>query len=473
MDNKKKKFHFIGIGGAGMSGLAEVFCRSGYAVQGSDIKKTKVTDRLEAIGVDVKGSHSAGNVEGADYAVHSSCIKEDNPELQEARRRNIPVLRRIEALNILAEGKRLVAVSGAHGKTTTSSLISYLLIEAGFDPTVFIGADVHFLNGNARWGQSDLMVTEADESDGSFLFLKPMYSVTTNMDMEHMDYYSSMDNVIKAYKKFIDNTSDDGIAFVGIDDKNLRDLVERSDRKIVTYGISADADLRAENIDLLGLNGSSFDVIYKGKALGRIKLSIIGTHNILNTLAAIAVAMRLGADFSFIKDVIGNFKGADRRFNMTRLKSDIFVIDDYAHHPTEIKATLKTLENAGRRIVAVFQPHRYSRTKHLREQFGKCFDLADYLIITDIYSAHEKPIDGVSAKDLCESARQCGHKNVHFVPKDDIIKHLTDIIKPGDAVFILGAGDIDELPKKLIKTLTSQNCNAKDCHSRESGNPEL
>ncbi|NQV04277.1 MAG: UDP-N-acetylmuramate--L-alanine ligase [Candidatus Omnitrophica bacterium] len=452
--HKKKRFHFIGIGGAGMSGLAEVFSRSGYLVQGSDIKKTKVTDRLEAMGAGVKEMHLAKNIDGVDCIVYSSCIKKDNPEIKEARRRGIPVLRRIEALNMLVGEKKLIAVSGAHGKTTSASIISYLLIEAGLDPTVFIGAEVHFLNGNARCGQSDLVVTEADESDGSFLFLRPFYSVTTNIDMEHMDYYSNMDNVISAYKKFIDNTRNEGIAFIGIDDESLRDIARASRKKIVTYGASKDADIRAENIELMGVDGSSFDVVFKGKALGRINLSITGMHNVLNTLAAIGIAMHLGVKFSFIKGVIGDFRGADRRFDMKRLDSDIFLIDDYAHHPTEIKATLKTLQGSGKRIVVVFQPHRYSRTKYLREQFGRCFDLADHLVITDIYSAHEEPIDGVSARDLCASAQECGHKDVHFVPKDDIIRHLKSVVKPGDAVFILGAGDIDELPGKLIQSLS-------------------
>ena len=437
-----------------MSGLAEVFSRSGYLAQGSDIKKTKITDRLEAMGVGVKEMHSARNIDGADYIVYSSCIKKDNPELTEARRRGIPVLRRIEALNMLVGEKKLIAVSGAHGKTTSASIISYLLIKAGLDPTVFIGADVHFLNGNARCGQSDLVVTEADESDGSFLFLRPFYSVATNVDMEHMDYYSNMDNVIKAYKKFIDNTTDAGIAFIGSDDEILWDIAKASSKKIVTYGAGKDADIMAKNIELLGVEGSSFDVVFKGKVLGRLNLSIAGMHNVLNTLAAIGIAIHLGVKFSFIRDVIGDFKGADRRFNMWRLDSDIFLIDDYAHHPTEIKATLKTLEDSGKRIVAVFQPHRYSRTKYLREQFGRCFGLADHLVITDIYSAHEEPVDGVSARDLCASAQECGHKDVHFVPKDDIIKHLKSVVKPGDAVFILGAGDIDELSGKLIQSLS-------------------
>ena len=437
-----------------MSGLAEVFSRSGYLAQGSDIKKTKITDRLEAMGVGVKEMHSARNIDGADYIVYSACIKKDNPELTEARRRGIPVLRRIEALNMLVGEKKLIAVSGAHGKTTSASIISYLLIKAGLDPTVFIGADVHFLNGNARCGQSDLVVTEADESDGSFLFLRPFYSVATNVDMEHMDYYSNMDNVIKAYKKFIDNTTDAGIAFIGSDDEILWDIAKASSKKIVTYGAGKDADIMAKNIELLGVEGSSFDVVFKGKVLGRLNLSIAGMHNVLNTLAAIGIAIHLGVKFSFIRDVIGDFKGADRRFNMWRLDSDIFLIDDYAHHPTEIKATLKTLEDSGKRIVAVFQPHRYSRTKYLREQFGRCFGLADHLVITDIYSAHEEPVDGVSARDLCASAQECGHKDVHFVPKDDIIKHLKSVVKPGDAVFILGAGDIDELSGKLIQSLS-------------------
>jgi len=436
-----------------MSGLAEVFHCTGYMVQGSDIKKTKVTDRLEQAGIRVEESHFAKNIDGADYVVYSSCITEENAELKEARQRRVPVLRRIEALNMLMGDKDLVAVSGAHGKTTTSSLIAYLLIKAGMDPTVFIGADVAFLDGNARYGRSNIVVTEADESDGSFLFLRPLYSVSTNIDREHMDYFSTMDNVMAAYKKFTENTKEGGCAFVCADDANLNEIAKNSSRRIARYGISKDAEIRAERIDLMGMDGCAFDLVFKGKALGRIKISLIGMHNILNALAAIGVAMDMGVDFSTIKKSIADFKGADRRFIVTELHSDILVIDDYAHHPTEIKATLKALEDSGKRIIAVFQPHRYSRTKYLKEQFGKCFDLADHLVITDIYSAHEVPIDGVSARDICESAKKCGHKDVHFVSRDDIIKHLTDVVRPGDAVFILGAGDIGELPQTIAKTL--------------------
>jgi UDP-N-acetylmuramate--alanine ligase len=346
-----------------------------------------------------------------------------------------------------------VAVSGAHGKTTTTSLIAYLLIEAGLDPTVFIGADVPFLNGNARCGKSNLVITEADESDGSFLLLDPLYSVSTNVDFEHMDYYSSMENVIEAYTRFITNTKDEGAAFVCVDDDRLRAIAKDNCKKIVRYGFSEDADIRADDVRLLGLNGSKFDLIFKNKVLGDISLSIIGMHNVLNSIAAIGVAMDLGVDFDFIRKVIGNFRGANRRFNITHIDSDIFVIDDYAHHPTEIKATLKSLEDSGKRIVAVFQPHRYSRTKYLKEEFGRCFDLVDHLVITDIYSAHERPIDGVSALDLCESVKRYGHKNVNFVAKDAIIQHLKYVVKRGDVVFILGAGDIDELPEKIIQVL--------------------
>ncbi len=451
--NKLKRAHFIGIGGSGMSGLAEIFHCHGYIVQGSDVKKTKVTDRLEAMGIRVEESHSAKNVEGVDFVVYSSCIREENEEIREARHRRIPVLRRIEALNMLMGNKDIVAVSGAHGKTTTSSLISYILIKAGLDPTVFIGADVDFLDGNARYGRSNIVVTEADESDGSFLLLNPLYSVSTNIDKEHMDYYLSMDDVKASYRRFIENTKDNGRAFVCIDDCNLKKIASNSSRRIVGYGLSQNADIRAKGIKLLGLEGSRFEVVTKNKILGKIELSIIGMHNVLNALAAIGVAMDLGVEFSFIKKVIADFKGVDRRFIVRYLDSDILIIDDYAHHPTEIKTTLKALEDSGRRIVAVFQPHRYSRTRYLKEEFGGCFDLAEHLVITDIYTAHEQPIDGVSAMDICESAKRCGHKDVNFVSKEDIIDHLVRIIRPRDAVFILGAGDIGELPERIARTL--------------------
>jgi UDP-N-acetylmuramate--alanine ligase len=451
--DKNKTLHFIGIGGAGMSGIAEVLHRCGYTVQGSDIKRTKVTDRLISLGIRVNISHSAENIKNADYIVYSSCITSENPELAEARRRGINILRRIEALNILMEGKKMIAVSGAHGKTTTTSLISYLLISAGLDPMVFIGADVHFLDGNARYGRGDIAVTEADESDGSFLYLKPFYGVSTNIDMEHMDYYSNMEHVIASYGEFIENTRDDGKAFICCDDNLLKGLAGRSSKNIMRYGFSGNADIKAKDIELMGLNGSRFKVVSNGRIMGEIRLPIAGAHNILNSLAAVGIAMDAGVDFSVIQKAISDFKGAERRFNISKAGSDIIIIDDYAHHPTEIKATLKIMEGSGRRVVAVFQPHRYSRTKYLREQFCGCFDLVDHLIITDIYSAYEKPIDGVSAVDLSENIKNSGHKDVHFVPKSDIIKHLTDVVRQGDAVFVLGAGDIGEMPGKIAISL--------------------
>jgi UDP-N-acetylmuramate--alanine ligase len=285
-----------------------------------------------------------------------------------------------------------------------------------------------------------------------------MYSISTNIDREHMDYYETMDNVLKAYKQFIENTKEEGCAFICAEDENLKNIAKESRKRIIKYGISEDADIRAENIALLGLDGSEFNVRYKGAKLGRIKLSILGLHNVINSLAAIGVAMELGLNFDKIKNVIGEFKGADRRFIITRLpESDIVIIDDYAHHPTEIRATLKAMENSGRRIVAVFQPHRYTRTRDLKDQFGKCFDIADHLVVTDIYSADEKPIEGVSGNDICESAKSYGHKDTHFISKDDIIRHLIDIAKPGDAIFLLGAGDIGEMPPKIAKALESIN----------------
>lgn len=463
---KDKSIYFIGIGGCGMSGLAEVFHSHGYKVHGSDIKKTKITERLESKGICVKIGHFAANIEGADYVVYSSCITKENVEMEEARKRNIPLLRRIEALNMLVGDKNMIAVSGAHGKTTTTSLISFLLIRAGLDPTVFIGADVDFLEGNARCGWSNLVVTEADESDGSFLLLDPLYTVATNIDKEHMDYYADMDEVIAAYREFIENTKKGGSSFVCADDHNLLSAAKNSSKKIVTYGVSQDADIRASNIEVMGLDGTRFNFVFKDRVLGDIHLSIRGMHNILNSLAAIGVALDLGVDFSLIKKVIPDFKGADRRFVVTCLDSDILVIDDYAHHPTEIEATLKTLENSGRRIVVVFQPHRYSRTQYLKEEFSSSFRLADYLVVTGIYAAHENPIDGVSAEDICEQARKHGHRDAYFVPRCDIIKHLARSVRPHDAVFILGAGDIGELYGEIVKVLGGINFSSRKAKDR-------
>jgi len=456
---KAKTVHFIGIGGIGMSGIAEVFHCYGYHVQGSDVRRSKITDRLKAMGIDVMIGHAAENIKGAEIAVYSSCISESNPEFIASKNQAIPLLKRMEALAMLLEDKKVIAVSGAHGKTTTTSLIALLLIRSGIDPTVFIGADVHFLGGNAKCGMGDVVVTEADESDGSFMLLKPLYSVSTNIDREHMDYYSTMENVLKAYTKFIDNTRDDGCAFICAEDENLRQIARQSGKRVLTYGISSDADIRAENIELMGMAGSEYDVVFNNKRLGRLRLSIPGLHNVVNSLAAIGVAAKMGQDFSSIKDIIREFKGAERRFGIIQLHSDVILIDDYAHHPTEIKATLKAMEKCNRRIVAVFQPHRFSRTKDLKDEFGACFDLVDHLVITDIYSADEKPIEGISGRDIFESAKKWGHKDAHFVPKSDIIKYLVDVVRPGDAVFVLGAGDIGELPAKIATAMEQANAN--------------
>lgn len=453
---KGDKVHFIGIGGAGMSGIAEIFCCHGYKVQGSDVHKTKVTDRLQSIGIDVAFGHSPENIHGADYVVYSSCIKEANVEIIEAKKNNIPLLRRMEALRLLVEDKDVIAVSGAHGKTTTTSLISFLAVQAGLDPTLFIGADVDFLKGNARCGKSLLVVTEADESDGSFLLVNPLYSVITNIDKEHMDYYKDMDYLISSYKRFIDNTKDNGAVFICADDPYLKNIIKPRSKRIVKYGLYSDADVRAEGIKHFGLKGSEFDLVVNGRVIDRIRISLTGVHNVVNSLAAIAVAMELGISLSHIKDTIQNFKGVDRRYRVLTLPSDIMVIDDYAHHPTEIKAVLKTFEGSGRRIVVVFQPHRYSRTKDLKEEFGRAFGLADHLVITDIYSAYEQPIDKVSANDICESARINGHRNVHFVAKDFIIPHLRKVVTPGDIVFVLGAGDIGEMPDRIAGAIEEE-----------------
>ncbi len=448
----KKHYHFIGIGGIGMSGIAKLFLREGALVSGSDLKPGEVTRSLEALGARVFAGHDEKNIGGADIVVYSSAIRADNPELAEARRLGIPVIKRAQALAHLMEAKTVITISGSHGKTTTSSLISCLLIEAGLSPTAVVGGVLKNIDTNACGGCGSFFVAEADESDGSFLFYRPKYCVITNIDREHLDYYQDFPSLLDAFRQFACATDPAGCLFCCGDDLHLLELAKDYRHKYRLFGLSRDCHVRAENIVFKGLS-SEFDVFLPAGKLGRFSLSLGGRHNISNALAAVALGLELGIEAAVIKKTLVNYKGAGRRIEIKFENRDYLLIDDYAHHPTEIKATLDAVQYLKRnRIVAVFQPHRYSRTQILMQEFAQSFDLADCLILTDIYAASETPIAGVSGRALSEKIKEITpHKDILFLEKKQITEHILKIRRPGDVIITLGAGDITKICDELAE----------------------
>ncbi|MFH1061616.1 MAG: UDP-N-acetylmuramate--L-alanine ligase [Candidatus Omnitrophota bacterium] len=452
-----KRVHFVGIGGVGMSALAQLLLEQGYQVIGSDIKKSKNTARLEALGAIIFFSHQAQNLKEVDLVVYSSCIQEDNPEMLAAKQKNIKIIKRGLLLCFLMQGKKGIAVAGAHGKTTTTSLISLLLKTAGMNPSYAIGADVDALGGNASHGMGEYFVAEADESDGSFLCLNPDYAVITNIDKEHLDFYENMEHIIKTYAEFIANLDPQGILFCYGEDPNIDKALKAYKGKLVTYGFSDKCDVRAVNTQFSDMQ-SEFECVYRNEIRMKFKLSVPGQHNILNALACIAVGIKLGVDFDIIEKALLEFKGAKRRFEVKSKNNRVIIVDDYAHHPTEIIATLLAAKSwKNRRVIGVFQPHRYSRTKFLKAEFAHCFDNADHIVITDIYAASEKPIKGIAARTIYDQVKKSGHKNVFFSPRNELKEHLMATVQDGDLLMILGAGDIndlsDELSDNFSKTL--------------------
>jgi len=439
-----------------MSGIARLLISRKHKVTGSDLKENRMTGELTGCGAQVFIGHKAENISGADFVVYSSAVKEDNPEIQQARRLGIPLIKRAQALAELVRDKSVIPIAGSHGKTTTSSLVSYLLLEAGLSPTMAIGGIFKNIGNNAESGCGDYFVAEADESDGSFLYYQPKYSIITNVDQEHLDYYKDFANEIQTFGDFINKTKDDGCIFCCNDDINLKALAVASGKKRVMFGLNAGADVYPGNIKIEGLS-SEFDCFYRGKLLGRFCLALGGTHNISNALAVIALAMELGISVAVIKRVLSGYKGAGRRLEVKFRSEDYTLIDDYAHHPTEIKASLAALRNLkAARLIAIFQPHRFSRTKLLMDEFAASFDLADSIIVTDIYPASESPIEGINGQALCERIRErLPERSLEFLPKDKITERVLNTLRPGDLVVTLGAGDIikicDELAQRLKK----------------------
>jgi len=437
-----------------MSGIARLLLRLDYEVSGSDLKETNITRELKRLGAVISIGHSPGNIKGSPLVVYSSAIREDNPEIIEARRLGLTVIKRAQALAELMQNKTVIAIAGSHGKTTTASLVSCLLFEAGLSPTVAVGGILKNIDSNACMGSGEFFVAEADESDGSFLYYKPNFSIITNIDHEHLDYYGSFEGELEAFRNFIGKTAKGGCVFFCNDDINLKQLAGQGQGKIVSFGLSPDSDIYPENISFNGL-ASEFDCFLKDKFVSRFSLGLGGRHNISNALSVIALGLELGIEVDFIKKALSGYKGAGRRLETKFKDMNFTILDDYAHHPTEIKATLGALLGLkGKRRVVIFQPHRFSRTKLLLDDFAKSFDHADILIITDIYAAGEEPILGIDSRLLYLRIKEhARNKEVYFMPKEEIVERVLNMIRPLDIIITLGAGDIvrtaDELAERL------------------------
>jgi UDP-N-acetylmuramate--alanine ligase len=452
---RPQHLHFTGIGGIGMSGIAEVLLNLGYQISGSDVKLSPITDRLAAMGARVFEGHAASNIAGARALVVSSAVEEQNPEVQEARRLQIPVIPRGELLAELMRLKYGIAVAGSHGKTTTTSMTATILNFAGLDPTVVVGGRVGTMGGsNARVGRSDFLVVEADESDGSFLKLAPIVAVVTNVDREHLDHYPTLDAIRTAFLEFVNKVPFYGAAIVCLDDPNVQGLLPEIRRRTIAYGTTAQADVEGGDI-ACGPSGSEFSVRYRTADLGRFTLRIPGRHNVLNATAAIAVAMELEVKPDVIREGLATFSGVDRRFQTRGKERGITVVDDYGHHPTEIRATLDGARLCGfRRIHVLFQPHRYSRTFYLMDEFARSFQQADSVFVMDIYAASEKPIEGVTAEALADRIRQFGHRGVEYVGTIDRgVDALVAAAADGDLVLTLGAGNVWQAGEKVLERL--------------------
>ena len=453
-----KRIHFIGIGGIGMSGIAEVLCKLGFVVSGSDAKKSKNTDRLETLfNVRIAEGHAAENVQDAQVVVYSSAVKEDNPEVVLAKEKGIPVIPRAEMLAELMTLKPYaVAVSGTHGKTSTTSMIATVLGHAGVDPTTVVGGVVAALGSNAKLGASDWFVTEADESDRSFLMLYPTIAVVTNIDKEHMESYKGMEDVVACFTEFVNKVPFYGAAIICLDDPNVQLIIPQIKRRRVTYGLTAQADVSAKDIRYNDTFGSSFTVSKRDIILGEINLPVPGKHNVYNALAATAVALELDVPFEKIAEAFAVFKNANRRFQLKGEAAGIMVVDDYGHHPTEIVATLSAAKNSsgGKRTVVVFQPHRYSRTQELMDDFVVAFNNADVLFVLDIYAASEPPIEGITAEVLTENVRKFGHKNVSYIGDiETAAAKVCSVLHRGDLVITLGAGSITGLSDEILASI--------------------
>ncbi|MGQ9819334.1 MAG: UDP-N-acetylmuramate--L-alanine ligase [Candidatus Kapaibacteriales bacterium] len=451
-----KHIHFVGIGGIGMSGIAEVLHNQGFTITGSDLNPSENTEYLQKIGIEIKIGHSSENVNGADVVVYSSAVNPDeNPETLEAERRGIPVIRRAEMLAEVTRLNYTIAISGTHGKTTTTSMIGLILINAGFDPTVIVGGRLKTFGGtNARLGKGEWTVVEADEYDRSFLQLLPTIAVINNIELEHLDIYKDINDIQNTFTQFANKVPFYGLIVAGIDDPGVKHILGKMQRKTLTFGTSKTADFRAENIQIYERR-TTFEVYLNSKFLGNIELKVPGFHNVQNALAAITISSQFGIDFEIIKQSLGEFSGVMRRFEIKGERQKILIVDDYAHHPTEIRATLSAARKGwNRRIIAIFQPHTYSRTQAFLNEFASSFDDSDILIVTDIYPAREKPIQGVTGKLIADSTVEMGHKNVIYEEELDKIPSIVkEIAKENDIIITIGAGNVWKVANKLLEIL--------------------
>jgi UDP-N-acetylmuramate--alanine ligase len=454
---KSQPVHFVGIGGIGMSGLAEVLLGMGYHVSGSDVRLSPITERLAARGAVIHQGHSAGNLNDAKAVVVSSAVREDNPEIAEARRRAIPVIPRGELLAELMRLKFGIAVAGSHGKTTTTSMVAAILSYAGLDPTVVVGGRVGMMGGsNARLGKSDYLVVESDESDGSFLKLAPILAVITNIDREHLDHYSNLDEIRNAFAEFAGKVPFYGATILCLDDENVQQILSSVNRRAITYGTAAQADLHISHSSA-GHMGSQFHLEFRGRDLGCFRLKVPGVHNMLNAAAAVAVGLELEIPVESIREGLEQFTGVDRRFQVRGAERGVTVIDDYGHHPTEIRATLAAARACRlARVHVLFQPHRYSRTEALMDEFARSFHQADSVFVLDIYGASEPPVQGVTAQALVERLRTFGHRNAHYADSMETgIAIVTAAAQAGDAILTLGAGSVSQAAERIVERLRS------------------
>ncbi|MGI6656946.1 MAG: UDP-N-acetylmuramate--L-alanine ligase [Desulfobulbus sp.] len=456
MYRKTKQIHFVGIGGIGMSGIAELLLNLGYRVSGSDLRATEITRRLEALGGTVHIGHDGRWVEGAEVVVTSTAIAADNPEVQAARAAHVPVIQRAEMLAELMRLKKYgIAVAGSHGKTSTTSMVATVLAEAGLDPAVVVGGQVHSFGSNAKAGGGEFLVAEADESDGTFLKLSPVIEVITNIDLEHLDYYRDLDHLKEMFLEFIDRLPFYGLAVVCIDNDNIAQLLPRIQKRITTYGLTEQADVQAVRI-VTDAGTSRFTVRNRGEELGEIRLNRPGKHLVYNSLAAVCVGLELEIDFAVIARALESFQGVQRRLQVRGEVGDVLVVDDYGHHPTEIRATLEAVREGWpeRRLVVLFQPHRYTRTQGLFTEFTTAFRRADVLVLTDIYPAGEAAIPGVDAEGLAAAIKAHGQRRTSYLA--DLVAQpeaLLPLLEPGDLCLTLGAGNIVQVGERLLELL--------------------
>jgi UDP-N-acetylmuramate--alanine ligase len=454
---KIQRVHFVGIGGIGMSGIAEVLLTLGYRVSGSDLRHSAVTERLAKLGATIYEGHRGENVADAEVVVTSSAISRGNPEVAEARRHHIPVIQRAEMLAELMRLKYGIAIAGMHGKTTTTSMVGATLQAGGLDPTIVVGGRVDALGSNARYGKSQYMVAEADESDRSFLKLSPIVSVVTNIDREHMDTYRDMEDVEQTFLDFMDRVPFYGTVVACNDDERLRALIPNVQRRVVTYGTREDSDFRILDVDAAANNGapgSRFSMQYRGKTLGQFHLHVPGIHNVLNAAAAVAVGVGLEIDVEKVRSALENFRGVDRRFQLRGVVNGISVVDDYGHHPTEIKATLAAARQCGfKRIHVIFQPHRYTRTQALLKEFGNAFGDTDNVFVLDIYPASEQPIPGVTAETLVAEIQKADIAAAHVGSFNEVVSAVLSKAGPGDVIVTLGAGSVSQIGPQIVEAL--------------------